>query len=129
MTQIERHPSPSGAAYSDPAIASGAGRWIEVSGQIGFDEDGRVPEDFRREVDLCFEHVRRSLERAGAGFGDVLRLRAYLTDLGQYADFSAARAELLGAAPPSSTAVGVSDLLFGARIEIEAVAFVGAEER
>lgn len=121
---IERHPSPSGAAYSDPLVVRGPGRWVEVSGQIGFDDDGKVPGDFAEEVRLCFEHVRRSLERAGASFADVVRLRTYMTDLEQYGVFSQARAQTFGETPPSSTAVGVSDLLFGAAIEIEALAFV-----
>lgn len=120
---IERHLAP-GASFSDPAVVSGPGRWIEVAGQIGFDEDGKVPDDFRREAELCFEHVRRSLARAGATFGDVLRMRAYLTNLEQYPVFAEVRAEAFGDAPPASTAVGVSGLLLGGSLEIEAVAFL-----
>jgi 2-iminobutanoate/2-iminopropanoate deaminase len=120
---IERHLAP-GASFSDPAVVSGPGRWIAVSGQIGFDEDGKVPADFRREAELCFEHVRRSLARAGASFGDVLRMRAYLTDLEQYPIFAQVRAEAFDGAPPASTAVGVSALLLGGSLEIEATAYL-----
>jgi 2-iminobutanoate/2-iminopropanoate deaminase len=121
---IERHLA-TGAAFSDPAVVHGPGRWIEVSGQLGLDEDGAVPADFGREAELCFEHVRRSLARAGATFGDVVRIRAYLTNLEQYGIYAQARAEAFGDTPPASTAVGVSDLLLGGSLEIEVVAFLG----
>jgi len=126
MAAITRHPSPISPSFSDPVAIEGAGTRIEVSGQIGFDADGGVPSDFEQQARLCFEHVQRSLQRAGADMGDLVRIRVYLTDLGDYAVYSQVRAAFVGEAPPASTAVGVASLLFDAKLEIEATAFVPA---
>lgn len=123
---VLRHVAP-GAAFADPLeVPLAGGRLVEVSGQIGFDDAGGIPADFAAEVRSCFAHVERSLARAGATFADVIRLRTYLTDLGAYATFAAVRAELFADAPPASTAVGVASLLLGARVEIEATAYLAS---
>jgi 2-iminobutanoate/2-iminopropanoate deaminase len=124
MAPITRHPSAISPSFSDPVVVEGPGTWIEVSGQIGFEPDGSVPEDFEREVRLCFEHVRRSLQRGGGDLKDLVRIRVYLTDLSIYGTFSQVRGELLGEAPPASSAVQVAGLLMGAKIEIDASGFV-----
>jgi hypothetical protein len=55
----------------------------------------------------------------------MLRRRAvYLTDLAPYAEFSKVRGEVFPHNPPPSSAVQVAGILLGARIEIDAVAFV-----
>lgn len=123
--RVVRHAGP-GAAFADPVeLVVPGGRFVEVSGQIGFDASGTaVPEDFAEEARSCFAHVRRSLERAGASLADLIRVRAYLTDLADYPVYAAVRAEVLAGALPSSTAVGVAALLAGGRLELEATAFV-----
>jgi len=126
MPAITRHASLISPSFSDPVVIEGAGTRIEVSGQIGFDADGSVPDDFERQARLCFEHVQRSLRRGGADMRDLVRIRAYLTDLADYEAFARVRAELVAEAAPSSTAVQVAGLLFGAKLEIEATGYLPA---
>ena len=70
--------------------------------------------------------IRYALERAGASFKNVVRITAYVKDLADYPAYAKVRSEIFGADWPASASVGVSDLLFGARLEVDAVAFIAA---
>jgi 2-iminobutanoate/2-iminopropanoate deaminase len=105
---------------------------IFVSGEVGRDASGAiVPGGFEAEARQCFDNLKYALERAGATFKDVVRITAYLTDLGDYPVYAKVRNEVFGPDWPASASVGVSDLLLGAKLEVEAVAAVTnrAEER
>jgi 2-iminobutanoate/2-iminopropanoate deaminase len=54
----------------------------------------------------------------------IVSIKVYLTDLAPYAEFSKVRGEVFPHSPPTSSAVQVAGLLLGARIEIDAVAFI-----
>lgn len=114
-----------GATYSDAVSVEGTGRWVYVAGQVALGEDGALIEGGARDqASRTFDHVERALARAGATLADVVKITVYLTNLAEYADFAAVRGERFGDEPPASAAVAVSDLLFGAAVEIDAVAFV-----
>ena len=123
---VERTPSPYSTGFSDTVSVSGPGRWIFVSGHVGADESKRiVGGGFRAEADQCFARVRQSLESVGATMDDVVQITAWLTDVeGLYADFGAARTAAFPGGKPASAAVEVPKLLLGAKIEIQAIAFV-----
>lgn len=100
---------------------------IFVSGEVGRDASGSIVKGgFEAEARQCFANIRHALERAGAGFGDVVRITAYLKDLADYPIYAKVRTETFGADWPASASVGVSDLLLGAKLEVDAVAVVGA---
>jgi enamine deaminase RidA (YjgF/YER057c/UK114 family) len=100
---------------------------IFVSGEVGRDPSGAIVSgDFEAEARQCFENIRRALQRAGAGFSDVVRITAYLTDLSLYPVYSKVRTETFGADWPASATVGVAGLLLGAKLEVDAVAVVAA---
>ncbi len=64
---------------------------------------------------------------AGAAMNDVVKITAFLTDLGLYAGYSAARAEAFPDKVPASTAVATPALVFpGLLVEVEAVAEIGS---
>ncbi|MCX2749898.1 hypothetical protein OOZ51_19085 [Arthrobacter sp. MI7-26] len=60
-SRITRTPAP-----VIPGISDSAGDLIFVSGQVGFEEDGTVPSDFVRAIELTYGEVERALEVAGA---------------------------------------------------------------
>jgi len=114
-----------GTTYSDAVGLEGSGRWVYTAGQVALDENGALVDgDLATQTRVTFDHVERALARAGGTLGDVVKITVYLRDLTDYAAFAAVRGERFGDAPPASAAVAVADLLFGADIEIEAVAFV-----
>lgn len=125
---IERLPSRSGA-YSAAVSVEGPGRWVYVSGALGTDRAGELVEGGTYGQALAaFAQIRQLLHETGATLRDVVRITTYLTDLSAYADFSRARAETFREELPASVAVGVDALLFGAAVEVDAVAFTRAAQ-
>ena len=124
--RVERRPGPYGPTISDTVTVSSPGRWVFVSGHIGVDtSDHPGPEDFAKEAAVCFERIQSSLESAGATMADVVKITAYLTDIeGQFPQYSVARGRAFPQAPPASATVQVSALSAGAKLEVEALAFV-----
>jgi 2-iminobutanoate/2-iminopropanoate deaminase len=124
----QRVASPWGTTFCDSISFEGPGRWIYVSGQIGADENGQmVNATFGAEADQCFARVRSSLEKAGAGMSDVVKITGYVTSTEHYPDYDVARGKAFLGSPPSSATVAVAGLVADARVEVEAVAFVPAE--
>jgi 2-iminobutanoate/2-iminopropanoate deaminase len=106
-------------------VPLGSRSMIFISGEIGRDGSGKLAAgDFEVETRQCFANIRVALQRAGAEFKDVVRITAYLKDLADYAVYAQVRNEIFGADWPASASVGVSDLLLGARLEVDAVAVV-----
>lgn len=123
---IERAPSPYSTGFSDTVMVSGPGRWIFVSGQVGAAESKEiVGGGFRAEADQCFVRIRQSLENAGATMDDVVQITGWITDIDAlYADYDAARMVAFPGNKPASATVEVPKLSLGAKIEIQAIAFV-----
>jgi 2-iminobutanoate/2-iminopropanoate deaminase len=102
-------------------------RWgdqLYISGVAPLDAQGRlVGEDsVAAQARQVFLNMKKVLEAAGAGFGDILKVTVYLTDVLDRAAINPVRQEFFGAARPASTLIGVAALAVpGMRIEIEAV--------
>jgi enamine deaminase RidA (YjgF/YER057c/UK114 family) len=106
-------------------VPLGATSLVFVSGEIGRDASGTlVAGGFEPEARQCFANIRSALQRAGADFHNVVRITAYLKDLADYPIYAKVRSETFGADWPASATVGVSDLLLGANLEVDAVAVV-----
>ena len=118
--------SPIAKSFSEALrIDTEAGSWIFIAGQVGV----AIPSDkksisFEQEVLVTFDRIRDSLRKLEADMDKVVSIKVYLTDLAPYAEFSKIRGEVFPHDPPTSTAVQVAGLLLGARIEIDAVAFI-----
>lgn len=121
---IERLPSDLGS-FSEAVAHDGPGRTIHVSGMIGFGPDGKLVEGgIAAQTAATFDTIEGILGRAGAELSDLVRMNVFMLDLAEYGEFSRVRAERFGDQLPASAAVQVSGLLLGARIEIDATAFV-----
>jgi 2-iminobutanoate/2-iminopropanoate deaminase len=106
-------------------VPLGATSLVFVSGEVGRDASGQVvPGGMEAEARQCFANIRHALERAGADIKDVVRITAYVKDLADYPAYAKVRSETFGAEWPASASVGVSDLLLGARLEVDAVAAI-----
>jgi enamine deaminase RidA (YjgF/YER057c/UK114 family) len=101
----------------------GARSLVFISGEVGRDATGTiVAGGFEAEARQCFANIGHALQRAGATFKDVVRITAYVKDLADYAVYAKVRTEVFGEDWPASASVGVSDLLLGAKLEVDAVA-------
>jgi reactive intermediate/imine deaminase len=109
--------------YTDAVRAGGL---LFVSGCVPVDGEGRLVEgDVVAQTRQVFANVGAVLAAAGAGFGDVVKVTVFLTDVDDRAAVNTVRTEVFGDARPASTLVEVSRLAIpGARIEVEAVALV-----
>ena len=97
-----------------------------LSGCVPVDGDGRlVPGDVVAQARQVFANLRAVLEAAGAGFGDIVKVTVFLTDVDDRQAVNTVREEVFGDARPASTLVEVSALAVpGALLEIEAVAAI-----
>ncbi|TJY55402.1 RidA family protein [Sinimarinibacterium sp. CAU 1509] len=102
-----------------------AGDFIFVSGQLGIDDQGRlVAPDIAGQVRQCIERIRGILAQAGAGLDAVIKATAWLTEPSDFAAFNAAYREFFPERPPARSTVVSALLIPGARVEIEAVAYI-----
>jgi 2-iminobutanoate/2-iminopropanoate deaminase len=104
-----------------------AGSLLFVSGCIAVDDEGLLVggDDVVAQTRQVLHNIGSVLAAAGAGFGDVVKVTVYLTDVDDRAAINPVRQEFFGATRPASTLVEVSALAVpGAKVEIEAVALL-----
>jgi 2-iminobutanoate/2-iminopropanoate deaminase len=103
-----------------PVVVSGDTVW--TAGQVAYDAGGNligggIVEQTRRSL----ENVRACLEAAGCTMDDVVKVNAYLADLGDFPGYNEVYREFFGEPYPARTSVQAglpADVL----VEIEAVA-------
>ena len=111
------------ARYSHGIEVPPGARLLVCSGQLGIAPDDTVPEDVAAQTELCFENIGAVLASAGMGFGDLVRLNAYVTDRAYLAGYMRVRDRYVGSAPPASTLMIVSGFAREAfKVEVEALA-------
>ena len=123
-----RTPQPDGvarpAAPYSPVVVDGD--LVYTAGQVGFDERGEVVAGgIEKQTRRALENLSACLRAGGAELSDVLKVNAYLADLGDFPVFNDVYREFFSEPYPARTTVGVS-LPAGLFVEIEAVARVGA---
>lgn len=81
---------------------------VVTSGQLGIRPDESVPPDVEGQADLCFRAIGAILAEAGMGFGDIVRLNAFVTRREDFAAYMAVRDRYVSDPLPASTLVIVS---------------------
>lgn len=112
---------PAGRPFS-PGILSGG--TLYVAGQTGQDlKTGKIPDDFDAETKQCLENIGLILKEAKMGFGDVVTVQVYLTDISLFARMNAVYTTYFPEPRPARTTVGVAKLAgAGAHVEITVTA-------
>jgi 2-iminobutanoate/2-iminopropanoate deaminase len=107
------------------AHAAIAGDQIHLSGMHGLEDDfsGVVEGGIGPETTQALRHVERILAACDASLADVVKVSAFMPDLGEWDAMNAAYLEAFGARTPARIAVGCAALLFGARVELDCVAY------
>ena len=111
------------APFSHAVEADG---FVFVTGQMPDTptEPGVLPDGIVAQTHAVMANLRLVLEGVGLGFPDVVMARIYLTRFA--ADYSALNDAWRGYFPadrlPARTCVGVTDLAYGALVEIDLVA-------
>lgn len=109
-------------AYNHVAMANG---FAFVAGHLAADEAGVPPRlgDIEVETRTAMDLLKAVLADIGLGFQDVVRTNVYLTDLGEFERMNKVYGSYFQPGRlPARTTVGVANLLFGCRVEIDCVA-------
>src|SRR5262245_21718268 len=81
------------------------------SGQVGLDQDGTAPTDPERQYRLAFGALGELLRAEGCSPADLVELMTFHTSYPDHMDiFMKVKAEFLGGALPTWTAIGVAAL-------------------
>lgn len=107
-------------AYSQGMINEGL---VFTSGQIPIDQETAelVQGDFKGEVRQTLKNLDAVLSAGGSSLNSVIKLTVFLTDLKLFPQLNEVFSEFFPTEPPARSAVEVSALPLGARIEIEAI--------
>jgi enamine deaminase RidA (YjgF/YER057c/UK114 family) len=106
-----------------PAVRDG--RRLVCSGQVGTGPDGKLAPDPEQQFLQAFENVKTVLAEAGLGFENVIDMTTFHVGFAaNIATFMKVKDQYVPEPYPAWTAIGVSELAFGALVEIKVTARV-----
>lgn len=110
------------SAYSQAVEVTGATRTLYISGQVGMDADGNVPDDIVAQSRLAWANLTAQLRAAGMTLDHVVKVVTILPNAADLAASRTGRQEALGDRKPASTLIigGLANPTW--KIEVEAVA-------
>jgi len=121
MKKIVEAPVASGLPYSAGVVAADL---CFVAGQFGTDADDRPVGAVEEQTALALDHIEAILARAGSGLVHVVRTTVWLRSLDDFEGMNRVYRARFAQDPPARVTIEVADLLFGAAIEIDAIAVV-----
>ena len=110
-----------GSGYSDVVVTD---CFAYVAGKIAADRKSDIAiGNIEDETRLCMELIRDTLAMEGLGLSDIIKVNIFMKHLHEFDRMNAVyRSFFAKGREPARTTVGVADVLFGCRIEIECVA-------
>ena len=96
---------------------------VFTSGQIPLNPNtGKLVEgDFKKEVVQVLDNIDAVLKEGGSSLDKAIKLTVFVTDLRKFSELNEVFESVFGENPPARSALQVSALPLGARIEIEAI--------
>jgi reactive intermediate/imine deaminase len=114
------------AAIGTYSQAVRAGNTVYLSGQIALDpQTMQLAEGIDAQIRRVFDNLAAVVAAAGGGFGDVVKVNVYLTDLANFARVNEIMTTYFKTPYPARAAVGVAALPRGALVEIDAIMVLG----
>jgi len=97
-----------------------------LSGQLPLDKSGKVHADksFKEQVVQVLDNIDACLRQLNTPRESLVQVRVYVVGMEHWKDFDVIYSSWIGKHRPSRAVVGVSELHFGALLEVEAVALV-----
>lgn len=126
ISAVETDAAP--AAIGPYSQAVRTGDTLYCSGQIALDkETGElIPGGIEEQTRHVMQNLQQVLAAAGCGFEAVVKMTIYLADMADFARVNQVYGEFLAPPAPARAAVQVAALPKNARIEIDAVAYLGS---
>ncbi len=107
-----------------PAVV--AGEWLFCSGVIGTRSDMTLATDPAEQFTKAFENLELVLNAGGSSLAEVVEMTTFHVGFNEHiASFMAVKDRFMKPPYPAWTAIGVSELAFGALVEIKVVARIG----
>jgi 2-iminobutanoate/2-iminopropanoate deaminase len=97
---------------------------IWISGLVGMNFDGTIPNNTKEQFDIAMRDFNTCLEAAGGSYSDVVKVRVFLTNIADRTIINPKRIDYFGEHKPASTLLEVSALVdprMTVEIEAEAV--------
>jgi 2-iminobutanoate/2-iminopropanoate deaminase len=66
------------AAYTHQIEVTGQNRWLVLSGQLGKEENGVIPEDPIKQIEIALENLVKNLKAANMEVTDLVKIVFYL---------------------------------------------------
>jgi 2-iminobutanoate/2-iminopropanoate deaminase len=121
----ERAPKPVGP-YSQAVEVDG---WLYIAGQVPIEPSTGVwvTGDMAQQAERVLHNIQAILEAAGASLQDVVKTTVYVADLSEFAVLNEVYARFFAdACPPARATIAAKSLPGSCRVEIDAVARIGA---
>lgn len=122
---VRRYIAPRTAADATQPPFSGAVQvndTLYISGDIGLDAQGKVPDTAEAEARNVLTNVRNRLEAAGFTMDDLVSVQVFCSDVKHYDAFNKVYRTMFRKEYPARAFLGAGTLLFGARFEVQGVA-------
>jgi enamine deaminase RidA (YjgF/YER057c/UK114 family) len=108
------------AGYSRAVVD---GEWVFVAGTTGFDYAAMtIAEDPAEQARQVFRNITAALAEAGASLADIVRVRYYVPDIGDWPAIVPVLGEVFGTIRPAATALVCGLVDRRMKIEIEVTA-------
>ena len=114
------------AAVGPYSQAVRLGNMVYTAGQIALvPETGKlISDDTEAQTQQVMKNLANVLEAAGSNLAQVVKTTIFVTDLADFALINSIYGGFFPADPPARSTVQVAALPLGAKVEVEAVAYV-----
>ena len=116
------NPSPSDGQGPPFSGAVWIGSTLYLSGTIGRNADGQIPDTPEEEARLVLNNVQRTLDAAGLTMDDLVTVTVYCSDVAHYDAFNSVYRTYFDGDFPARAFIGAGTLLFNARFEVQGIA-------
>lgn len=113
------------AAIGPYSQGTALGDLVFLSGQLGFDPTGALPQGAEAQARCAMENIGAILQSQGMGYENILKTTIFLTDLGQFGPVNEVYASFFSGDYPARSCVQVAALPKGGVVEIEVIAAKG----
>ena len=99
-----------------------AGDTLYLSGSLGLNEDGKIPDSAAEEARNVLNSIKDNLEAANMTMDDLVSVQIFCSDVSHYPAFNEVYKTFFTAEYPARAFIGAGTLLFNARFEVQAIA-------
>jgi reactive intermediate/imine deaminase len=105
-----------------------AGDTFYLSGALGIGPDGKLANGMEAQAKLAMDNLGAALKSAGLGWGDVVKCTVMLDNMADWPAFNKVYVTYFPDKKfPARSAFGADGLALGALVEVECIAYAGAQ--